>query len=105
MVNNTMSRRNYLKLVGAGTPLAASAMSLGYANGSGIAGAQSETSPPPTAEEVADRTRRMKWWREAKFGMFIHWGLYSLHGRRVWAMDMEGRTSVSVKFGLSRTRM
>jgi alpha-L-fucosidase len=21
---------------------------------------------------------RMKWWREAKFGMFIHWGLYSI---------------------------
>jgi len=23
---------------------------------------------------------RMKWWREARFGMFIHWGLYSLLG-------------------------
>lgn len=22
--------------------------------------------------------RRMKWWREARFGMFIHWGLYAL---------------------------
>jgi alpha-L-fucosidase len=21
---------------------------------------------------------RMKWWRDAKFGMFIHWGLYSI---------------------------
>jgi alpha-L-fucosidase len=21
---------------------------------------------------------RMKWWREARFGMFIHWGLYSI---------------------------
>lgn len=20
----------------------------------------------------------MKWWREAKFGMFIHWGLYAV---------------------------
>jgi len=20
---------------------------------------------------------RMEWWREARFGMFIHWGLYS----------------------------
>ena len=25
--------------------------------------------------------RKMKWWREARFGMFIHWGLYSLLGR------------------------
>ena len=23
---------------------------------------------------------RMKWWREARFGMFIHWGLYSAYG-------------------------
>jgi alpha-L-fucosidase len=22
--------------------------------------------------------RRMKWWREARFGMFIHWGVYSV---------------------------
>ena len=21
---------------------------------------------------------RMEWWREARFGMFIHWGLYSI---------------------------
>src|SRR5688572_6029438 len=24
--------------------------------------------------------QRTKWWREAKFGMFIHWGIYSLPG-------------------------
>ncbi|OXM83414.1 alpha-L-fucosidase [Paenibacillus rigui] len=28
--------------------------------------------------EVQDR--RLAWWREARFGMFIHWGLYSLLG-------------------------
>jgi alpha-L-fucosidase len=25
-----------------------------------------------------DKDERMQWWREAKFGMFIHWGLYSI---------------------------
>jgi alpha-L-fucosidase len=25
----------------------------------------------------ADRDARMAWWREARFGMFVHWGLYS----------------------------
>jgi alpha-L-fucosidase len=30
-----------------------------------------------TAETPAEREARMKWWREARFGMFIHWGLYS----------------------------
>ena len=27
----------------------------------------------------------LKWWRDAKIGMFIHWGLYSLLGRGEWA--------------------
>lgn len=26
----------------------------------------------------AEREKRMSWWRDAKFGMFIHWGLYSV---------------------------
>jgi len=29
---------------------------------------------------AADRDARMQWWREARFGMFIHWGLYSPAG-------------------------
>lgn len=29
---------------------------------------------------------RMRWFREARFGLFIHWGLYSLMGRGTWAM-------------------
>lgn len=27
----------------------------------------------------------LKWWRDVKVGMFIHWGLYSLLGRGEWA--------------------
>ncbi|MBI4328152.1 MAG: alpha-L-fucosidase [Chloroflexi bacterium] len=36
----------------------------------------------PRAETAAERDRRMAWWREARFGMFIHWGpdaIPSLH--------------------------
>jgi len=29
-------------------------------------------------ESVVHREARMAWWREAKFGMFIHWGVYSV---------------------------
>jgi len=29
------------------------------------------------AEPDYDRGERMDWWREARFGMFVHWGLYS----------------------------
>lgn len=25
-----------------------------------------------------EKTNKMEWWREAKFGMFIHWGVYSV---------------------------
>lgn len=29
------------------------------------------------SETPQQRDARMKWWREARFGMFVHWGLYS----------------------------
>src|SRR4051812_39846486 len=33
-------------------------------------------------EESTARDARMKWWREARFGMFIHWGVYSVPAGR-----------------------
>ncbi len=37
------------------------------------------TAPAATAVETpAQRDARLAWWREAKFGLFIHWGIYSL---------------------------
>lgn len=27
---------------------------------------------------------RIAWWREARFGMFLHWGVYSIPGRGEW---------------------
>jgi len=35
-----------------------------------------ESYSQPTKEPV--RSERTQWWRDAKFGMFIHWGLYSI---------------------------
>jgi len=37
---------------------------------------------PPLAE-------RAKWFTDARFGMFVHWGLYSILGRGEWAMFHE----------------
>ena len=47
---------------------------------SGIAAVHSQaTSVDPHANETtAQRDARMHWWREARFGMFIHWGLYAV---------------------------
>jgi alpha-L-fucosidase len=39
----------------------------------------SSNSVDPHANETkAQRDARMHWWRQARFGMFIHWGLYSV---------------------------
>jgi len=45
----------------------------------------------PEYEErtAASRDGRMAWWREARFGMFVHYGLYSVLGRHEWAMAGE----------------
>ena len=32
----------------------------------------------------ANAEKRIEWWREARFGMFIHWGLYSIPARGEW---------------------
>ena len=53
--------------------------------------------PATEKETPAQRDARMKWWREARFGMFIHWGVYSVpagtyHGKQIggigeWIMN------------------
>lgn len=45
----------------------------------------------PEYERATALTRdaRMAWWREARFGMFVHFGLYSLLKRHEWAMAFE----------------
>jgi alpha-L-fucosidase len=68
-----------------------------------VAGAQtnsvtaSNSADPYAHETTAQRDARMKWWRETRFGMFIHWGVYSVpagtyHGTNVpgigeWIMN------------------
>lgn len=37
---------------------------------------------PSSNETPEQRNARMAWWREAKFGMFIHWGIYSVPAGR-----------------------
>ncbi|WP_300598901.1 alpha-L-fucosidase [Niabella sp.] len=43
------------------------------------ANAQTSMSDPGN-EKAAAGTKRMQWWTAAKFGMFLHWGLYSEAG-------------------------
>ena len=43
-------------------------------HGNSMAAAESPRWKP---ESSVARDARMRWWREARFGMFVHWGLYS----------------------------
>ncbi|MDR1542618.1 MAG: alpha-L-fucosidase, partial [Clostridiales bacterium] len=45
--------------------------------------------PEYEAELAESRCRRMAWWREARFGMFVHYGVYAALGRGEWAMAFE----------------
>lgn len=40
-------------------------------------------------ETEREREARMEWWTEARFGMFIHWGLYALPARHEWVKNRE----------------
>jgi len=88
MPRDPISRRSTIKLLGAGFAAASTATH---------AAAQSVDEPDAPAKKDAvqpsardrDRARRMQWWHEAQFGMFIHWGLYSVLGRHEWAMENE----------------
>lgn len=44
---------------------------------------------PTLAPDLLLPERKMAWWRDAKFGVFVHWGLYAIPGRGEWYMFNE----------------
>jgi alpha-L-fucosidase len=40
-------------------------------------------------ETEAEKTERLKWWTDARFGMFIHWGSYAQAARHEWVKQRE----------------
>jgi alpha-L-fucosidase len=44
-------------------------------------------------ETESQKIQRMKWWTDARFGMFIHWGLYALPARHEWVKNAERMTN------------
>src|SRR5512136_417554 len=61
-----------------------------------IIGALSVSLPVQAAtapETEAQREARMKWWPEARFGMFNHWRLYALPARHEWVKNHEHLTN------------
>src|SRR5258708_18833091 len=89
MRTDAVSRRSFVKTLGAASAAAYSAVNAPALN---IAVQQATTAAAPLArtKEAATRAQRMAWWHEAKFGMFIHWGPYSLFCQHEWALSVEG---------------
>jgi len=96
MSSNKVSRRDWL--ISAGSAFAAGMVPLDESGLRSTQRAGDQTAPDPAGE------KRLEWFREAKYGLFIHWGLYSIpagqwNGRRIpglgeWIMY---RTPVPVR--------
>jgi alpha-L-fucosidase len=43
-----------------------------------VAGGHPSAQPAPAAKVDPAREKRLEWFREAKYGLFIHWGLYAI---------------------------
>ena len=86
MQNLMMTRRNVLK----GTGASLLAMAADTNNIGPLANAQQAQPAATPLPGDSNRVERMKWWKAARFGMFIHFGVYSTIGRHEWVMEDEG---------------
>ena len=92
---NALSRRELLKTSAAalvGAAAVSQPSKLLAANETPATSGNQQTTPASGAEQTmedATRARRMQWWHAAKFGMFIHWGVYSTIERHEWVMENE----------------
>ena len=55
--------------------------------------AYAQNKPSITNETAPQKIKRMQWWTDARFGMFIHWGLYALPARHEWVKNGERMTN------------
>ncbi len=57
-----------------------------FGSGTGILAAEWNETPD-------QKVKRMEWWTAARFGMFIHWGLYAMPARHEWVKNREKITN------------
>ena len=55
-----------------------------------------QTPYKPSADNLAART----WFQDSKFGLFIHWGIYSVLGAGEWVMEERGPASYTGRPGI-----
>lgn len=81
-----VSRRNFVRFATAGALAAATPASFAQEAGANPL----STEKGKLAYQEESRARRLAWWQQARFGMFIHYGLYSIIGQQEWVMESEG---------------
>src|SRR5699024_5012210 len=55
----------------------------------GCSGASNKSDPSSSvspSNTQTSKSQRMQWWRDATFGMFIHWGIYAVPAHVDWYM-------------------
>jgi alpha-L-fucosidase len=65
------------------------ALAAASTEGLGLPALQAAVSASET-KQAATRAERMKWWHEARFGMFVTYGLHSLIGQHEWVTELQG---------------
>ena len=86
-----MDRRSFLVSMGGGAAALTSGATVFTLTG--CDGDQESGAPDPFL--VATREEMGEWFREARFGMFIHWGVYSLLGKGEWVMNNDCMTAAA----------
>jgi alpha-L-fucosidase len=84
-MNRMISRRSVLKVGGASLAM------MGVPNALAMQSSSQSAVPgdPTAARQDQTRSERMQWWHAAKFGMFIHFGIYTTIQRHEWVMEDE----------------
>lgn len=74
-----MKRRNIYKLriIGLGAVILSVFLLTSCRNSTGAGGNETKQSDSKTPEQI-QLDKRLEWFRDARFGMFIHWGIYTI---------------------------
>jgi alpha-L-fucosidase len=84
-----MLGRRHLLLGAAAAALAPSALSAQTLTDEQRSALKASSSDPTLAPDLLLPDKAMRWWRDAKFGVFVHWGLYAIPARGEWYMNNE----------------
>lgn len=84
-----MLGRRHLLLGAAAAAFAPSALNAQVLTDEQRSALKTSRSDPTLAPDLLLPEKDMVWWRDAKFGVFVHWGLYAIPARGEWYMNNE----------------